>query len=200
LCDDHVILHQQTQNTNNHSLVHVDQIPEDQLPDLLKNKKIDKVEEESLHTTSHEQSSSNALQKHICCVCFNQLSKRAKTTNGGILLFCNEQCLEHYNNKKNENFDLSLIADDVIAYIMMPLIDAKVLHYLKCTNSQWKTKIEQYAAKSVAHFQFITKFGSKGSGNGQFRNPWFVFNDKQGNIYVSDSNNHRIQIFDGNGQ
>ena len=54
LCDKHVTLHQQTKNTNNHSLVHVHQIPEDQHPDLFEHKKIDKLEEESLYMTSHE--------------------------------------------------------------------------------------------------------------------------------------------------
>jgi hypothetical protein len=60
---------------------------------------------------------------------------------------------------RNENLDLSLIAEEVIDYIMMTLIDAKVLHYLKCTNSQWKTKIGEYVEKSVPKFQFIAKFG-----------------------------------------
>jgi hypothetical protein len=140
LCDDHVTLHQQTQNTNNHSLVPVDQVSKDQLPDLLEQKEID------------------------------------------------------------QNLDLSLIAEEVIDYIMMPLIDAKVLHYLKCTNSQWKKRIENYAEKSVPKFKFITKFGSNGSGNGQFSCAYFVVIDKQGNIYVSDCWNHRIQIFDRNRQ
>ncbi len=67
-------------------------------------------------------------------------------------------------------------------------------------NSQWKTKIKAYAGKSVPKFKFEAKFGSKGTGNGWFDGPYFVANDKQGNIYVSDFDNHRIQIFDSNGQ
>jgi hypothetical protein len=124
----------------------------------------------------------------------------AKSINADKPLFSSEQCLEFYDNNRNENLDLSLIADDVINQIIMPLIDAKVLHYLKCTNSQWKTKTEQYVEKYVPMFKFIAKFGSQDSGNGQFNNPEFVATDKQGNIYVSGCDNHRIQIFDSNGQ
>jgi hypothetical protein len=82
-----------------------------------------------------------------------------------------KQCLEHYNSNKNENLDLSLIADEVIDHVMMPLIDAKVLHYLKCADSKWRPKIEEYAKKSVPMFKFIAKFGSNGSGSGQFKSP-----------------------------
>jgi DNA-binding beta-propeller fold protein YncE len=111
-----------------------------------------------------------------------------------------KQCLEHYNSNKNENLDLSLIVDEVIDYVMMPLIDAKVLQYLKCADSKWRTKIGEYAKKSLPMFKFVAKFGSKGSGNGQFDYSYFVAIDKYGNIYVSDSDNHRIQVFDCNGQ
>jgi hypothetical protein len=77
LCNDHVILHQQTQNTNNHSLVPVDQAPKNQLPDLLEQNEID------------------------------------------------------------QNLDLSLIAEEVIDYIMTPLTDAKVLLGLpRITNNR----------------------------------------------------------------
>jgi DNA-binding beta-propeller fold protein YncE len=123
-----------------------------------------------------------------------------KSINDNKPLFSSERYLEHYDNNRNENLDLSLIAEEIIDYIMMPLIDAKVLHYLKCMNYQWKTKIEKYAEKSVPMFEFIAKFGTKGSENGQFNSPWFVANDKQGNIYVSDCGNNRIQVFDSNGQ
>jgi hypothetical protein len=65
----------------------------------------------------------------------------AKPINGNNPLFNSEQCLEHYNsNNKNENVDLSLIADKVIDHVMMPLIDAKVLYYLNCADSKCRTK------------------------------------------------------------
>ena len=43
-------------------------------------------------------------------------------------------------------------------------------------------------------------WGSEGSGNGQFCRPWGICCDQQGNIIVGDRSNHRIQVFDSNGQ
>ena len=42
---------------------------------------------------------------------------------------------------------------------------------------------------------FITKWGSLGSGDGQFNEPGGVAVDALGNVYVGDSNNFRIQKF-----
>jgi hypothetical protein len=79
-------------------------------------------------------------------------------------------------------------------------IDTRVLYYLKCADSKWRTKIKEYAKKSLPVLEFKSKFGSQGSGNRQFSHLFFVDTDKQGNICVSDCNNHKIQIFDFNGQ
>jgi sugar lactone lactonase YvrE len=46
---------------------------------------------------------------------------------------------------------------------------------------------------------FLTKWGSNGSGDGQFTFPVGVATDTSGNVYVADSSNHRMQKFDGNG-
>jgi len=44
--------------------------------------------------------------------------------------------------------------------------------------------------------KFISSFGSEGSENGQFKDPWGIAINSKGNIIVSDQNNHRIQIFE----
>ncbi len=42
-------------------------------------------------------------------------------------------------------------------------------------------------------------FGSHGSGNGQFKAPWDLTVDDDGNIYVADTWNNRLQKFDSSG-
>ena len=42
---------------------------------------------------------------------------------------------------------------------------------------------------------FITQFGKYGVGNGEFHKPEHVTVDKDGNVYVVDRGNHRIQVF-----
>ncbi len=48
-------------------------------------------------------------------------------------------------------------------------------------------------------FGYVSKFGSYGSGNGQFEGPRSIAFDSNGNIYVADRLNHRIQKFDSSG-
>ena len=47
---------------------------------------------------------------------------------------------------------------------------------------------------------FITKWGQRGSGNGQFSFPRGICSNPAGNIYVVDSGNNRIQKFTGHGR
>jgi DNA-binding beta-propeller fold protein YncE len=49
--------------------------------------------------------------------------------------------------------------------------------------------------------QFITKWGSHGSGNGQFAWPkGIAIDNSSGRVYVADRGNHRVQVFDASGQ
>lgn len=47
--------------------------------------------------------------------------------------------------------------------------------------------------------QFVTKWGSEGTGEGQFGSLESVDVDSQGNVYVADSDNDRVQKFTSNG-
>ena len=47
---------------------------------------------------------------------------------------------------------------------------------------------------------FSHTFGTKGSAEGQFKNPRDIAIDRQGLVYVTDINNHRIQTFTSEGQ
>jgi len=46
---------------------------------------------------------------------------------------------------------------------------------------------------------FVRQWGSTGTENGQFRSPRALAIDASGNVYVADSGNKRIQVFDGDG-
>ena len=46
------------------------------------------------------------------------------------------------------------------------------------------------------HVKFLRKWGSRGSGDGEFSWPQSLSIDNEGNVYASDRGNHRIQVFD----
>jgi len=58
---------------------------------------------------------------------------------------------------------------------------------------------DEYAEK-WKQIQATSTFGSLGSEPGQLRSPKGIALDAQGNIYIADSYNHRIQVLDPNGQ
>ena len=47
---------------------------------------------------------------------------------------------------------------------------------------------------------FVRQFGSIGSGNGQLAGPFDVTHDQDGNLYVSDYANNRVQVFNMQGK
>ena len=54
--------------------------------------------------------------------------------------------------------------------------------------------------KGRQQWEFVTKWGSQGSGNGQFNSPNGIAVDSSGNVYVADGGNNRIQKFDSDGR
>src|SRR2546430_6392230 len=56
-------------------------------------------------------------------------------------------------------------------------------------------RVAKFSNKGV----FIKSWGSKGNGQGQFGTVRAIAVDAQGNVYVADSTNKRIQVFDNNG-
>ncbi len=44
-------------------------------------------------------------------------------------------------------------------------------------------------------YEFLRKWGTGGDGDGQFDRPLELAIDREGNVYVADTGNHRIQVF-----
>ena len=59
-----------------------------------------------------------------------------------------------------------------------------------CDSENYRVQVFELSGK------FVTKFGSKGSGRGEFKFPVSTASLSDGRIVVSDQINHRIQIFD----
>lgn len=59
--------------------------------------------------------------------------------------------------------------------------------------------VDSRIAKLNKNGDWIKSWGSYGNQNGQFRNPHNMQIDKQGNVYVADRGNGRIQVFDTDG-
>jgi uncharacterized protein (TIGR03663 family) len=62
------------------------------------------------------------------------------------------------------------------------------------------TSARDYAGGSATVVAAARVFGESGSGNGQFNEPRGLAADSRGNLYVADTKNSRIQVFDPNGQ
>jgi DNA-binding beta-propeller fold protein YncE len=60
--------------------------------------------------------------------------------------------------------------------------------------------INSRVAKVDKNGRWLKSFGEPGSGPGQFNTPHSIAADAQGNIYVADRGNGRIQVFDGEGK
>lgn len=73
----------------------------------------------------------------------------------------------------------------------------------KCDKNDEKCKCKKNSNKCKSKCKTSTSFsftiGTFGSGNGQFNAPWGVATDPNNNIYVTDTNNQRVEIFDANG-
>ena len=59
--------------------------------------------------------------------------------------------------------------------------------------------INSRVAKVDKNGNWLMSWGEPGSGPGQFHTPHSIATDAQGNVYVADRGNGRIEVFDGNG-
>jgi hypothetical protein len=56
------------------------------------------------------------------------------------------------------------------------------------------------AANAEEPYNYVTQWGGKGTNIGQFDLPSGIVADSAGNVFVADSGNNRIQVFDNNGK
>jgi DNA-binding beta-propeller fold protein YncE len=60
--------------------------------------------------------------------------------------------------------------------------------------------INSRVAKVDKNGDWVKSWGDPGSGPGQFNTPHSIATDAEGNVYVADRGNRRIQVFDGDGK
>jgi sugar lactone lactonase YvrE len=60
--------------------------------------------------------------------------------------------------------------------------------------------INSRVAKVDKDGNWIKSWGDRGKEPGQFNTPHSIATDANGNVYVADRGNHRIQVFDGDGK
>jgi streptogramin lyase len=60
-------------------------------------------------------------------------------------------------------------------------------------------RVQKFSSEDGVNYIYVTKWGSYGSGDSQFKRSYGVAVDSQGNVYVADTDNHRIQKFDSEG-
>jgi hypothetical protein len=63
------------------------------------------------------------------------------------------------------------------------------------TSEAGWARIQKFTSDGI----FITKWGTRGNGDGQFKNPYGVSVDSEGNVYVADTYNFRVQKFTSDG-
>jgi len=82
-------------------------------------------------------------------------------------------------------------------------------HFKRPTDIAWLPDgtffiSDGYGNTRVAKFdkngRFLTAWGTRGTGNGEFNTPHSITIDKNRRVYVSDRANNRIQVFDENGK
>src|SRR5512140_636591 len=60
--------------------------------------------------------------------------------------------------------------------------------------------INSRVAKVDKDGNWLKSWGDRGKAPGQFNTPHSIATDAKGNVYVADRGNHRIQVFDGDGE
>ena len=68
-------------------------------------------------------------------------------------------------------------------------------NYVRGLAAKPETEREVSATTPGYSFEFLRKWGTYGEEDGQFSEPVGLAIDGDGNVYVADTRNHRIQVF-----
>ena len=83
----------------------------------------------------------------------------------------------------------------VMATLVMATTAAFILIFIGSINTTALGSQDNSSSYSL-----ISKWGSKGTGDGQLMYPHSIAVDSLGNVYVTDTGNKRVQKFDSNGK
>ncbi len=111
----------------------------------------------------------------------------------GLILYTNNIHLVSYNKIIILTYNLNFLSEINIASYYYSGIDIYDNYYLVTTEDS--KKVIKYSNNGTN----IMEFGGVGTGNGKFGFPSDVAIDSSGNIYVADSGNERLQVFNSSG-
>ena len=101
----------------------------------------------------------------------------------------------------------ALAADEYVFERMWPVLEQPWYFYFPrfvATDNSGNVYVGDTSYHRIQKFtsagEFVTKWGSYGSGDGEFDNPFGIAIDSAGNVYVADTWNHRIQKFTSAGE
>ena len=86
-----------------------------------------------------------------------------------------------------------------ISFIMLVLVSLIAFIFINSAPAESLAQSSLPLSSAKESYHFVKKWGSEGSGEGQFDVPEGIAADSSGKVYVADTNNHRIQKFDSNG-
>lgn len=108
--------------------------------------------------------------------------------------------------KKSAGFNRVVSLLSIAAILLAIPLTALVLQNQKITFFNHASELKETVnintsniATSNCKYQFNTKWGTAGTGNGQFQSPWGITVDPSDNVFVIENNNHRVQKFNSNG-
>jgi len=136
----------------------------------------------------------------------NEMRNGGNGMNFGIKI---ERELGNENNQKNEKYEWKIMDLNNGRYeVKMKIKDeGKYSIFVQCNEfgiNISTLQIQVFLKLKQRNYNEINEpkltFGSKGNENGQFKNPCGIAVNPKGNILVSDFDNHRIQIFNSDGQ